>query len=256
MAEVPLVDLEVIVRYSLAIRQELAPAEEVLAALDESRALVLALLEGGTPNGSGEEPEEVEAPVDEAGPLDHADEDDDEVPAEVAAVEDQVALDDLAGSGADVGGPPGPDPDPGPEAPPGERRSRRAAAPAAVASPPADDTAADRRPLAEPEPEEDQAWVDEVERIRQRRMRKAQQEAEERQARQAALARQAEAAKQARRAAAARSAQEPERAAPPPQAKGLDVDDALELPPPLTADEAARRRADRRRRRADRQDPA
>ena len=55
MAEVPLVDLEVIVRYSLAIRQELAPAEEVLAALDESRALVLSLLEGRTANGNGDD---------------------------------------------------------------------------------------------------------------------------------------------------------------------------------------------------------
>ena len=54
MAEVPLVDLEVIVRYSLAIRQEMAPAEEVLAALDESRALVLSLLGRTTPNGSAE----------------------------------------------------------------------------------------------------------------------------------------------------------------------------------------------------------
>ncbi len=40
-----LVDLDVIKRYSLAIRQELAPAEEVLAALDASRDHVMAALE-------------------------------------------------------------------------------------------------------------------------------------------------------------------------------------------------------------------
>jgi hypothetical protein len=44
MAEVRLVDLEVIKRYSLAIRQESAPAAEVLAALDASRATVLAAM--------------------------------------------------------------------------------------------------------------------------------------------------------------------------------------------------------------------
>ena len=46
-AEVRLVDLEVIKRYSLAVRQESAPAEDLLAALDASRDAVLALL--GTP---------------------------------------------------------------------------------------------------------------------------------------------------------------------------------------------------------------
>ena len=40
MADVRLVDLEFIKRYSLAVRQETAPAEEVLAALDASRAAV------------------------------------------------------------------------------------------------------------------------------------------------------------------------------------------------------------------------
>lgn len=45
MSDVSLVDLEVIKRYSLAIRQENAPAEEVLAALDASRAQVLAALD-------------------------------------------------------------------------------------------------------------------------------------------------------------------------------------------------------------------
>ena len=43
-AEVRLVDLEVIKRYSLAVRQESAPAEDLLAALDASRDAVLALI--------------------------------------------------------------------------------------------------------------------------------------------------------------------------------------------------------------------
>lgn len=45
MADVRLVDLDVIKRYSLAVRQETAPAEELLAALDASRDYVAALLE-------------------------------------------------------------------------------------------------------------------------------------------------------------------------------------------------------------------
>jgi hypothetical protein len=49
MAEVRLVDLEVIKRYSLAIRQESAPASEVLAALDASRATVLAAMTARRP---------------------------------------------------------------------------------------------------------------------------------------------------------------------------------------------------------------
>lgn len=49
MAEVRLVDLEVIKRYSLAIRQESAPAAEVLAALDASRAAVLAVMTARRP---------------------------------------------------------------------------------------------------------------------------------------------------------------------------------------------------------------
>ena len=44
MADVRLVDLDVIKRYSLAVRQESAPAEEVLAALDASREAVVAAL--------------------------------------------------------------------------------------------------------------------------------------------------------------------------------------------------------------------
>ena len=44
MAEVRLVDLEVIKRYSLAVRQESAPAEDLLAALEHSRDAVLAAM--------------------------------------------------------------------------------------------------------------------------------------------------------------------------------------------------------------------
>jgi hypothetical protein len=46
MADVNLVDLEVIKRYSLAIRQESAPADEVLAVLELSRDAVLAVMAG------------------------------------------------------------------------------------------------------------------------------------------------------------------------------------------------------------------
>ena len=49
MADVRLVDLEVIKRYSLAIRQESAPAAELLAALDASRAHVLAVMTARRP---------------------------------------------------------------------------------------------------------------------------------------------------------------------------------------------------------------
>jgi hypothetical protein len=45
VGDVKLVDLDVIRRYSLAIRQETAPAEEVLAVLDASREVVLAALD-------------------------------------------------------------------------------------------------------------------------------------------------------------------------------------------------------------------
>jgi hypothetical protein len=48
VADIELVDLEVIARYSLAIRQASAPAHEVLAALEESKAFVLALLDGAS----------------------------------------------------------------------------------------------------------------------------------------------------------------------------------------------------------------
>lgn len=42
--EVRLVDLEVIKRYSLAVRQESAPAKDLLAVLDASRAAVVAAM--------------------------------------------------------------------------------------------------------------------------------------------------------------------------------------------------------------------
>jgi hypothetical protein len=42
--EVRLVDLEVIKRYSLAVRQETASAEDLLAALDASRDAVLSAM--------------------------------------------------------------------------------------------------------------------------------------------------------------------------------------------------------------------
>jgi len=42
--DVRLVDLDMIKRYSLAIRQESAPAEEVLAVLDATREQVLAAM--------------------------------------------------------------------------------------------------------------------------------------------------------------------------------------------------------------------
>ena len=44
MPDVRLVDLEVIKRYSLAIRRDAVPAEELLDALDASRATVLSAL--------------------------------------------------------------------------------------------------------------------------------------------------------------------------------------------------------------------
>ena len=49
MADVNLVDLEVIKRYSLAIRQESAPADEVLAVLELSRDAVLAAMAAAPP---------------------------------------------------------------------------------------------------------------------------------------------------------------------------------------------------------------
>ena len=45
MGEVRLVDLEIIKRYSLAIRQETAPAEELLAVLDATRETIAAAVD-------------------------------------------------------------------------------------------------------------------------------------------------------------------------------------------------------------------
>ena len=44
MGDVRLVDLEIIKRYSLAVRRDTVPADELLEALDASRALVAAAL--------------------------------------------------------------------------------------------------------------------------------------------------------------------------------------------------------------------
>ena len=49
MADVRLVDLDVIKRFSLAVRCDTVPAEELLASLDASRAVVLAALSEDTP---------------------------------------------------------------------------------------------------------------------------------------------------------------------------------------------------------------
>ena len=60
-AEVRLVDLAVIKRYSLAVRQERAPAEEILEALEDSAAIVIAALEedqGAHGSASEDEAEE------------------------------------------------------------------------------------------------------------------------------------------------------------------------------------------------------
>ncbi len=52
MVDVRLVDLEVIKRYSLAVRRDAVPAAELLEALDASRALVAPALaaEGARPS--------------------------------------------------------------------------------------------------------------------------------------------------------------------------------------------------------------
>ncbi|MDQ1438778.1 MAG: hypothetical protein QOK43_2407 [Acidimicrobiaceae bacterium] len=49
MPDVRLVDLDLIKRYSLALRQESAPADELLAALDATKEQVLAALAGTQP---------------------------------------------------------------------------------------------------------------------------------------------------------------------------------------------------------------
>jgi len=61
MADVNLVDLEVIKRYSLAIRQESAPADEVLAVLELSRDAVLAAIEAAPPARRAPAPKKVPA---------------------------------------------------------------------------------------------------------------------------------------------------------------------------------------------------
>lgn len=52
LADVRLVDLPFIKRFSLAVRQESAPASEVLAALDASREVVLAAMQDEGAAGS------------------------------------------------------------------------------------------------------------------------------------------------------------------------------------------------------------
>ena len=54
MAEVRLVDLEVIKRFSLAVRRDTVPAAEALEALDASRALVLAAIAAAGEVAAGE----------------------------------------------------------------------------------------------------------------------------------------------------------------------------------------------------------
>jgi hypothetical protein len=49
MPEVRLVDLDVIKRYSLLVRHDAAPADELLASLDASREVVLAALAEAQP---------------------------------------------------------------------------------------------------------------------------------------------------------------------------------------------------------------
>src|SRR5437016_6687286 len=57
VADVRLVDLEVLKRFSLVLRREFADAEDVLAALDTSRSLVLAALGRPAPaKGAGKAP--------------------------------------------------------------------------------------------------------------------------------------------------------------------------------------------------------
>lgn len=59
MADVRLVDLEVIKKYSLAVRHDTVPAEEVLAALEASVAVVRAAL---GPTGRPTKPAPARAP--------------------------------------------------------------------------------------------------------------------------------------------------------------------------------------------------
>ena len=63
MADVNLVDLEVIKRYSLAIRQESAPADEVLAVLELSREAVLAAVAAQPPTSRAPAPKKAPTKV-------------------------------------------------------------------------------------------------------------------------------------------------------------------------------------------------
>jgi hypothetical protein len=56
VVDVRLVDLEVIKRYSLAVRRDTVPAAELLEALDASRALVAALLDVNAGPGAATNP--------------------------------------------------------------------------------------------------------------------------------------------------------------------------------------------------------
>ena len=56
MPEVRLVDLDVINRYSLLVRHDAAPADELLASLDASRAVVLAALADAQPPARARRP--------------------------------------------------------------------------------------------------------------------------------------------------------------------------------------------------------
>ncbi len=54
--EIRLVDLEVIKRYSLAVRQESAPAEDLLAAIDASRAAIVLSMDAMTASAERAKP--------------------------------------------------------------------------------------------------------------------------------------------------------------------------------------------------------
>jgi hypothetical protein len=65
VVDVRLVDLEVIKRYSLAVRRDTVPAAELLEALDASRALVVAAIAADA-DGSPTRPESETPPPDGA----------------------------------------------------------------------------------------------------------------------------------------------------------------------------------------------
>ena len=66
MADVRLVDLDVFKRYSLAIRQESAPADELLAVLEATRRQIEAAGPSPTRNPRRRRPEPVDSIGDEA----------------------------------------------------------------------------------------------------------------------------------------------------------------------------------------------